>query len=49
VKVKKLFNKLTEMENEKKKLAEALKLSKVKICRSFRKVKAFENKPTMCK
>jgi iron-sulfur cluster repair protein YtfE (RIC family) len=46
VKVKKLFNKLTDMENN---LAEALKLSKVEISRSLMKVKALENELTMCK
>jgi hypothetical protein len=43
---KKLFNKLTDMENN---LAEALKLSKVEISRSLMKVKALENELTMCK
>jgi len=46
MKVKKLFNKLIDVENN---LAEALKISEVEICRSLGKVKALENELIICK
>jgi chemotaxis methyl-accepting protein methylase len=49
MKVKKFFNKLTTMENEKNNLVEALKLSRVEIFRSLTKLKALEKELTMCK
>jgi hypothetical protein len=46
---KKLFNKLTTMENEKNNLAEALKLLEVEISRSLTKLKVLKKELTMCK
>lgn len=46
---KKLFNKLTIMENKKNNLGETLKSLEVQISRSLTKIKAFEKELIVCK